>query len=170
MKTVNYEKEIPKESIIKDQDFHVTDYEDSISILIPSHPNNTVDNITKAFFTYQPGWVLWLLNLRNIIVKPFGLRTGKTLNPDERYETGEPALPFKIIKRSENELVMAEDDKHLNFRTSVLILPSEKPGFVKLYSITIVKYNNLLGKLYFIPVKPFHKLIIKASLKKIKKT
>ena len=32
--------------------------------------------------------------------------------------------------------------------------------------VTTVHYNYWLGKLYFIPVKPFHKLIIISSLRK----
>jgi hypothetical protein len=36
------------------------------------------------------------------------------------------------------------------------------------YSSTIVHYNNLLGRVYFFFVKPFHKLIIHAMLKMIK--
>ena len=59
---------------------------------------------------------------------------------------------------------MAENDKHLNFRTSVLI--DRKEPLSHIYLTTIVKFNNIWGRLYFIPVKPFHRIIIKTLLKK----
>lgn len=174
MKLTKYEKKIPKESIIKDKDFTETHYEDAISIDIPFNPDYTVDYITKSFFSSFPAWVLRLLKLRNIIVKPFGLGSSEVINFKEithnkMYKEGDRAVFFEVIKRTDNELVMKEDDKHLNFRTSILILPSEKPDLTKLYSLTIVKFNNLLGKLYFIPVKHFHKLIIRTLLRNIEK-
>jgi hypothetical protein len=57
---------------------------------------------------------------------------------------------------------MGEDDKHLNFRASVL--KDKTNGTVSL--TTVVHYNNLWGRVYFFPVKPFHKIIMKALLKR----
>jgi len=38
------------------------------------------------------------------------------------------------------------------------------------YLTTIVKFHNIWGKLYFAPVKPFHKLIIKTLLENFSNT
>jgi hypothetical protein len=57
---------------------------------------------------------------------------------------------------------MEEDDKHLKFRTSVLI-DREKS---EVYLTTVVKYNNWGGRLYFIPVKPVHRILVKSQFKK----
>jgi hypothetical protein len=174
MKAPFYEKKIPDVSIIKDRNFTETNYEDAISIDIPSHTDYTIDYLTTVFFTSFPGWVLGFFKLRNIIVKPFGLASSekinfKDLDINKTYNNGERAVFFNLLKRSDNELVMADNDKHLNFRTSIMLLPSENEGFTRLYSLTIVKFNNLLGKLYFFPVKPFHILIIKTLLKTTRK-
>jgi hypothetical protein len=67
---------------------------------------------------------------------------------------------FTVSARSENEIVMEENDKHLKFRTSLLMDGGQ------LYLTTLVRYNHWLGKLYFIPVKPFHRMLIKSQLKK----
>ena len=60
---------------------------------------------------------------------------------------------------------MGEDDKHLNFRTSIMIDKSKST----ISLITLVHFNNVWGKLYFLPVKPFHRLIIRSLLKKYNK-
>jgi len=60
---------------------------------------------------------------------------------------------------------MAENDKHLNFKTSVLASVNETG--MDLYFTTIVHFNNIWGRLYFIPVKPFHRLILISSINRI---
>jgi hypothetical protein len=174
MKTVIIGKKIPNGSIIKDPEFQNTNYEDSISIEIDTNEDYTVDYLATVLFSSLPGWVLGLLKFRNIIVKPFGLKTDGTFSLEEiqtdiKYKIGDIAVFFKVIKRSEIELVMAENDKHLNFRTSVLIESLSENNKLKVSSLSIVKYNNLFGKIYFLPVKPFHRLIIKTLLKNLNK-
>jgi hypothetical protein len=174
MKKVKFNKKIPNESIIKDAEFQNTNYEDSISIEIDTNKDYTVDYIATLFFSSLPDWVLGLLKFRNIIVKPFGLKMDGTfmlekIQTDINYIIGDNAVFFKVIKRNENELVIAENDKHLNFRTSILIESLSENNKLKVSSLTIVKYNNLFGEIYFLPVKPFHKLIIKTLLKNLSK-
>jgi hypothetical protein len=55
---------------------------------------------------------------------------------------------------------MGEDDKHLNFRASILHDKAEGT----IYLTTLVHFNNVWGRLYFLPVKPFHKIIMKTLL------
>ena len=152
----------PSNSIILDG-YGAFNYCDSFCVEINS--TDTVDNITTGIFC-SPSWADYLLAIRDAIVKVFGLRTGSAGKPNiqEYYNIGDKAGLFTVCSRNENEIVMSEDDKHLSFRTSVFI---DRSGAVsKVYLTTIVKYHNLGGKLYFIPVKPFHRLIIQSSLRK----
>lgn len=100
-----------------------------------------------------PGWVDVLMKLRNRIVGVFGLKTDRN--------TPKPETFFPVIENREDEIVMGEDDKHLNFRASILKDSSEE----SISLITVVHYNNVWGKVYFFPVKPFHKIIMQALLK-----
>jgi len=126
--------------------------------------NDSVDAITTKIFSV-PQWVKGLLKFRNTSVKVFGLKTdSKTEKPSPYYPIGSKAVLFKVSNRNENEIVMAEDDKHLNFRTSVMIERIDEITLV--YSTTFVKFNNAFGRLYFLPVKPFHKILIKSLLKR----
>lgn len=125
----------------------------------------SIDTIVTRMFS-MPSWGDVLMSIRDKAVGIFGLKTdNKALHQmAEYYEIGQRAVMFTVIARNENELVMAEDDMHLNFRTSML-----KDGKY-IYSMTAVKYNNFFGKFYFFFVKPFHALIIRSGLKKLQKS
>jgi hypothetical protein len=46
-----------------------------------------------------------------------------------------------------------------------MIEKADDEDIFNFYSATIVHYNNIWGRLYFLPVKPFHKLIIRTMLR-----
>ena len=54
-------------------------------------------------------------------------------------------------------------DKHLDFRFSILI--RQEDGITKVSLSTIVKINNIFGKVYFFLITPFHRFIILNILK-----
>jgi hypothetical protein len=165
MQTVKRIKQIPENSVIL-KDHLKIDYWDSYQI--EKQTNDSVDKIIADLF-YSPKWVIFLTKIRNSVVGIFGLKTdyNKDVNALDYYPVGSKALYFPVIMRNDHEIVMAENDKHLYFRTSVLV---EKRGTLStVYLTTVVKYNNIWGWLYFLPVKPFHQIIIKTSLKKFLK-
>ena len=123
------------------------------SFRITLQTTKDIDEIQRQLMK-MPGWVDFLMNIRNKIVRIFGLKT-------ERNE--EQNTYFKCISRNENEIVMGEDDKHLNFRAS--ILTDRKNHYI--YLTTAVHFNNALGKVYFFFIKPFHKIIMRSLLKRL---
>ncbi|MDR1200630.1 MAG: DUF2867 domain-containing protein [Tannerellaceae bacterium] len=131
--------------------FGTIDYQDIYSIKKTS--DKSAEEISKELLVL-PKWVLALLKLRNLLVKAFGLKTDKQ-NPEQ--ETF-----FTLIEKNEEEIIMGEDDKHLNFRASIMNDKAEGA----IYLTTLVHFNNLWGRLYFLPVKPFHKVIMKTLLKR----
>lgn len=162
-------KNIPGNSIIGIS-FGKKDYSDTFKVRVKNPENLSVDHIITKFFSSTPDWVNVLLGIRDSIVKVFGLKTGKDLNQIEIdknkvYKPGEKAVFFTVHSRNDNEVVLAEDDKHLNFRTSIMIEMEGSGNLTNVYCSTIVKYNNVGGSLYFTPVKPFHKAIIKTMLR-----
>ena len=75
---------------------------------------------------------------------------------------------FKVFDKTDDEIVLGEDDKHLNFRVSLFIdKQSENKTDKNLIISTTVKFNNWFGRLYFLPVRLFHKLIVPTMLKGI---
>ena len=71
-----------------------------------------------------------------------------------------------VIVANKNEVILGEDDKHLNFRISLLI-EAENEENRKFSITTTVKFNNNFGKIYFYAIKPFHRLIVPVMLKGI---
>jgi len=159
-----YKYHVPPEKSLIYKDFGRIDYCDSYQIV--KSTDETIDNITTEIFRI-PKWVDFLMRIRGSLVKLFGLNSGKKKNITESiyYPIGTKAGYFNVIDRNENEIVMAENDKHLNFRTAVMKKKSELD--CSIYLTTIVRFNNIWGKLYFLPVKPFHQIIIKSLLKRL---
>jgi hypothetical protein len=142
--------------------FGKIDFCDSYSIVTTK--SESVDKITAIVF----GGVKWLDNLfapLYKIVKCLGLNAMKKepYGEEPYFPIGSKAVMFTVIDRKGNEIVMGESESILDFRTSVLKEVSGNKTIVHL--TTIVKYNNMWGRLYFFPVKPFHRFICKQILK-----
>lgn len=101
----------------------------------------------------MPGWTKALMNLRNTLMKPFGLKT-------ESSETGDGAI-FPVEYEGEDELIIGTDDRHLDFRICLM----QKDG--RLHMATWVHRNNAFGTAYLALIKPFHVLIARNTMRRI---
>jgi hypothetical protein len=101
----------------------------------------------------MPGWADALLNLRNRIVKPLGLKT-------ESSDSGDGAI-FPVEYEGTDELIIGTDDRHLNFRICI----RQEAG--RIHMATWVHRNNALGRAYLMIVKPFHVLIVRDAMRRI---
>lgn len=159
---------IPKDSLVG-KSFGTPDYYDTFSICLNSKSPCTIDYLFSKFSTISPAWIQALMKLRNFLVSFIGLKTGDLDAVSENDLSEGSRIGFFIITaRNENEIVFGEDDKHLNFESSLLLKSNHENE--ELYSITIVKFHNFTGRAYFFFVKPFHKLIIRSVLKQLAKT
>jgi hypothetical protein len=128
-------------------------------------------DLARAFFSAGPTWISALFGLRNKIVGVFGLKTpGKITDRQQmldnfKCEPGERLGLFQVFDRTSDEVILGEDDKHLNFRISLLLRPDSTSGQQQIVISTTVLYNNWFGQLYFLPVRPFHSLIVPVMLK-----
>lgn len=114
--------------------------------------------IYKGMFSTVPEWVEYLMKIRNKVVSLFGLKSVKG-DSDLEFKVGNRAGMFHIYFISENEVIAGEDDRHLNFRVSVL------KEAKKVTVTTLVKYHNWFGKFYMTLIKPFHSLIVQIMMK-----
>ena len=83
-------------------------------------------------------------------------------------KVGDALAFFKIYERDKNEILSGEDDKHLDFRLSIQLQEIASNKYL-LRLTTSVKMNAFLGHLYFVPVKPFHRLIVPICVRSIVK-
>jgi hypothetical protein len=123
-----------------------------------SHPKNALA-VARDIFGRSPRWVHQLLALRNLIVAPFGL----IRDPGAVLPTNECIGIFPILSQSPERAVLGLDDKHLDFRIVIELLPETVGRRVVL--TTLVKTHNIFGRLYLAVVKPFHRIIVPAMLR-----
>ena len=128
----------------------------------------TIEQVTKSFITSAPVWANWLITVRNWVVSIFGLKTSGASDAEReaslknfKCEVGNQIGLFKVFDKNEHEIILGENDKHLDFRVSLFLDRINNTLTVS----TIVKFHNWLGRLYFLPVKPFHKLIVPTMVK-----
>lgn len=146
---------IPQDSLVAR--YLPADYSDAFECLCPLPESVTADDVQIALWTRSPKWLDALMRLRNWLVRPFGLRTG-----------GSEAFQKEILKgvtdRSDTETVIAEDDKHLKFYCSVILVPAGG-GLSRITVCTVVRFHNRLGQAYFTVIRPFHNMIVPRMLK-----
>lgn len=158
----------PEGSVLLDSK---NDYSDSFSGF--AQKDFPIEAAAFAFFNTSPRWIKSLLRLRNKIVRTMGLKVSKVPDDPEavlrsvKWEKGEEIGLFKVYNKLNDEIILGQDDSHLDFRIS--LLKRQRKGGAELVITTTVVFNNLFGKIYFLPVKFFHKPIVKAMTKSIVK-
>jgi Protein of unknown function (DUF2867) len=143
------------------QSFARVDYADAYRLRLPDDAPHDVESVTRAFCTARLGWVEALIWLRNRIVSVVHLKPEQPGQPQPlTLEPGTQAGIFRVYQRAANEILLGEDDRHLDFRVSVLV--QQRPQGCYATISTVVHFNNWLGRAYFLPVRPFHRLIVPA--------
>jgi len=129
---------------------------------VETKAGRSIEEIADRIFAL-PAWIKLALRLRHyLIAKPFGLKTGRF---DTSGANDEKTRTVPIIDKNENEIVMGSDDKHLYFRLSVL--KQEAGERADVYLSTVVKFNNMWGRVYFAFIKLGHKLVVRSVLKRV---
>jgi hypothetical protein len=108
-----------------------------------------------------PRWVDALVTLRNLIVSPFGLKTSA---PNETG-TADIIRLFPVLSQTPERLVAGFDDKHLDFR--VVVDVATAGGIRNVTATTLVLTHNLFGRTYLTIIMPFHRLVVRAMLRKL---
>lgn len=120
----------------------------------------TIVEIFFALFGHTPRWMKALLITRNAIARCFGLEVPSAteiLKPVVRtsYRVGEKIGPWPIFFIGDNEIVAGRNNKHLDFRLSVLRLTNGDAESVVVS--TVCSVHNLAGKIYLFFIVPFHR-------------
>ncbi len=110
---------------------------------------------------HGPCWIDALLRLRNILVRPFGLKTSGDGAPAPHGLIG----LFPVLSETPEQLVAGFDDSHLDFR--IVVDVSGNAASRKVTSTTLVRTHNLLGRTYLALIMPFHKLVVRSMLGRI---
>lgn len=140
-------------------------YSDCFTANLASGEKAPVTSLARFLLNYSPDWMKRLMQLRNILVRPFGLQTGNALGTVISIQKGDKAGFFTVAEVTDEEVVLLGEDKHLSACLSVVLIPGTK--YQQVYLITTVKYHNLLGRIYFFFVRPFHVFIIRRMVQRL---
>lgn len=132
-----------------------------------NRPELTIQQIYLALFAHHPWWAKALLILRTKIVSLFGIGgpSASQMNRPEikdAYAIGEKIALFTLYAQDEDELIAGGNDRHLDFRVSVLRL--RENGTARVVVTTVVQTHNLFGRVYLAIITPFHKFGVKHLL------
>jgi hypothetical protein len=144
-----------------------TNLADAYAIRLPVGASVDPELLARFIFTHQPPWIGILTRIRDAVVACFGLKTAKHLATLSLDDDSKRISFFKVYSTSKAEVVLGEDDKHLDFRVSVFCSGARSPELgQQLILSTVVNCHNLLGRTYILIIAPFHRMVVKASLRR----
>ena len=126
-----------------------------------------VDAVAHAFFgTGIPGRVRIIPTAR----RRLGLKSTSVGKEDpnawnDRIEVGKTKGNWPVTERSEHEIVFRVADHHVEWAFSLRVIDIETVRLVD--AITVVQFHGWLGRLYFLPVRPFHRMIVPAHMRHV---
>jgi hypothetical protein len=153
------ECDIPSASVLEPRLIEAAYFRDSYRAPLRGTRASIVD-IFFGIFGHHPMWMKILLIVRNRIASFCGLdapTASEIINLDMKrnYSIGDKIGVWPIFFLTETELVAGRDNKHLDFRLSVLRSTDGETASVVVSTLCTV--HNAFGKLYLFFVIPFHK-------------
>lgn len=151
--------EAPSDSLIADW-YPAASLLDTYAVPLQSR-HADLRELARQVLERPPLWLRLLLGARDSLVRPFGVKTTAQV----RASRGDgPRLDFfPLLQASDSELILGENDRHLDFRLS-LKLQRNALGPDLLLATTAVRCHNRLGRVYLWVIKPFHQLVVRSHL------
>lgn len=117
-------------------------------------PSDMAPRQAAEVITDFPGWVAPLLFIRRLVTAPFGLS-------HDGPEASDKLGPFPVVSETDDEVIAGFNDKHLDFRISVMRFEG------KILLSTWVHTHNIGGKIYLRAIMPFHILIARSGAARV---
>jgi hypothetical protein len=153
------ECDVPSASVLSRDLIRTAYFHDSYRAPL-THPELGIIDVFFALFGHTPLWMKMLLIVRNMVARLFGLEVptvGEIMKPTVRngYSVGEKIGPWLIFFIGDDEIVAGRNNKHLDFRLSVL---KARDGDARSVVVsTICSVHNVFGKIYLFLIVPFHR-------------
>jgi hypothetical protein len=124
-------------------------------------------DIFFGIFAHHPLWMKLLLIIRNKLASLAGLDAPTAseiihVEIKDRYHVGEKIGVWPIFSLSEDEVIAGRNNKHIDFRLSVLKVPDGDGTSVVVSTVCTV--HNPAGRLYLFFVVPFHRFGVRKLL------
>jgi len=128
------------------------DFSDTFAVRLPTGTSRDVRDWHRAVVAAgAPFWVSALMAARNRLARALRLHTAGGAGDSS---------PFTLLTDAGDALVLGADDRHLDFRAVLRVDGGQ------LQLATVVQEHNALGRVYLTVVKPFHRRIVPALLRR----
>ncbi len=122
-------------------------------------PRLAASDAARMALAHFPGWIQGLMRLRNFAARFAGLKLST-----HHWPAGTEMIGiFPVVSRSDSEVVLGFDDRHLDFRI-VIDVSDRGDGSQVVSAMTLVNRKILLGRIYIAVITPFHKLVVASML------
>jgi hypothetical protein len=141
------------------------DLADAYAIRLPAGASDDPEGLARVAFGRQAGWIRALTWVRDRVMATVGVKSSSTVGAAAATRGLQVIGFFPVLSKSAREIVMGEDDRHLDFRAAVLVRP-DSAGGRELVVMTVVHCHNWLGRTYLAVIAPFHRVIVRATLER----
>jgi Protein of unknown function (DUF2867) len=160
------ECDVPASSALDRKLVGNSDFRDSWRVTL-SHPDLGMADIFFAVFGHTPLWMKAMLILRNALVRLVGLEVptvAEIMKPEVRatYRVGDKIGPWPVYFVGEDEIIAGRDNRHMDFRLSVLRVRNGDAADVVVS--TVCSVHNVLGRIYLFLIVPFHRAGVQGLL------
>lgn len=154
----------PADSLISST-FVGADLVDAFAIPVtPQDAAKGIDTLARCVMGDPSLWFRALLGTRDLLVAGLGIKTSRQIRLTAVDQAAEHIDFFRVLTRSENELILGENDRHLDFRLSLLLRGAAQGAEAELVATTVVRCHNWLGRAYLAVISPFHRLVVPDNL------
>jgi len=130
------------------QIFPTVDYADAYRASLPAGRQHDSESVTRVVFaSLLPCWTSQAERDRL-----------KAALENATFQPGKSLGGWKAYAKAPQEIVVGADQPHLDFRVSVFL--DEGQGVQRVTVSTVVRYNNWMGRAYFVPVRVGHQIIV----------
>ncbi len=132
------------------RDIPCPDYVHTVIVPLDEHGSTDPAAWARRLFSLRdmPRWVVAAMAVRQALVPMIGVRRA-------------PRDVFGIREVADDEALVAADDHHLDFRCAVAV--DEHTRMLRV--TTTVRLHNARGRLYFLPVRLAHPLVMRSMLR-----
>src|SRR5262245_24218976 len=133
---------------------------DAYAIALPVGATDDLEVLARAGFERQAWWIRALTRVRDAMMAPVGVKSSRAVGAAAAAR-GPVIGFFPLLSKSAKELVVGEDDRHLDFRVAIL-LRTGAAGGRELVVVTVGHCHNRLGGTYLAVIAPFHRVVARA--------
>src|SRR5258708_2394743 len=133
---------------------------DAFAIHLPAGASDDLEVLARAAFERQAGGIRALTWGRDAVMAAVGVKSSRVIGAAAAAR-GSVIGSFPRA----GELVVREDDRHLDFRVAIL-LRAGAAGRREFVAVTVVHCHNRLGRTYLAVIAPFHRVIVRATLER----